>query len=117
MISKRFFKLWVAAVCLIAACVTFPVLPLSSIYAQEREVPPIDVVLLIDVSGSMRFTDPNRAALTAAADFIDMLAVGESRVGVIGFSGRMQYYLPFRVIEDEYVVAELREEILSFQYV
>jgi hypothetical protein len=65
----------------------------------------------------MRFTDPTRAALTAAADFIETLSVGESRVGVIGFSGRMQYYLPLRLLEDEYVVAEFREEITAFQYV
>jgi len=86
-------------------------------YELQEPLPPIDVVLLIDVSGSMRFTDPYRAALTAAADFIDMLTLGQSRVGVVGFSGIMQYYLPFRLIEDENIRAEFRDEILNFQYV
>jgi len=85
---------------------------------EPREpLPPIDAVLLIDVSGSMRFTDPNRAALTAASDFIDMLTLGESRVGVVGFSGLIQYYMPLRLVEDEHVQAELRREITRFQYV
>jgi len=76
-----------------------------------------DVVLLIDVSGSMRFTDPNRAALAAAADFIDRLPIGLSRVGVIGFSGRIQYHMPLRRLDAEYVRDELRQEIGAFQYV
>ncbi|MCL2215487.1 MAG: VWA domain-containing protein [Defluviitaleaceae bacterium] len=90
---------------------------LADEYEYSIDAPPIDVVLLIDVSGSMRFTDPNRAALSGAADFIEMLSVGESRVGVIGFSGRMQYYLPLRLLEDEYTVADFRREITAFQYV
>ena len=80
-------------------------------------LPPIDVVLLIDVSGSMRFTDPNRAALSAAADLIDMLTLGESRAGVVGFSGRIQYLMPLRLIETEYDRLEMREQIAAFQYV
>lgn len=77
----------------------------------------IDAVVLIDVSGSMRFTDPERQTLTAAADFIDALPLGASRVGVIGFSGRMQHVIPMQGLESENQLTELRGNIESFQYI
>ncbi|MCL2839736.1 MAG: VWA domain-containing protein [Defluviitaleaceae bacterium] len=112
------FIIWLTV---LALAVIFSAVVFAQAYPEDDVLtvllPPIDVVLLIDVSGSMRFTDPNRAALSGAGDFIEMLTIGQSRVGVVGFSGQIQYYLPFRLLEDEYAVAELREEITQFQYV
>ena len=76
----------------------------------------MDVILLIDISGSMRFTDPNRAALEAVGNFIDRLPVGVSRVGVIGFSGVLRYVIPLTPIDSPELQAELREQIARFQY-
>jgi len=76
----------------------------------------VDILLLMDVSGSTGRIDPDRAALTAAIDLIEMLPSGISRVGVIGFSGRIQHYFPFSALDSD-VRAQMVEEISRFQYV
>jgi len=90
--------------------------PLADAGFDESPLPPLDVFFLIDVSGSMRFTDPNQAALHATADFIDRLTLGVSRVGIIGFSGRLQYIVPFQPVNDEEDKLRLRETVTSFIY-
>lgn len=82
---------------------------------QERSPPPMDVIFLVDLSGSMRFTDPDRIVLSAIADFIDKLAPDVSRVGVIGFSGGILHSIPFTYVDTERK-ASLRYEISLFEY-
>ena len=86
-------------------------IPLS--LSADEPLPPMDVVFMVDVSGSMRFTDPERITLSAIADFIDRLTNYESRVGVVGFNGAVQYYIPFGYVTD-LRKEELREEIAGF---
>jgi len=76
-----------------------------------------DIIFVIDVSGTMRNTDPNRVALQAVVDVINALPLGASRVGVIGFSGIIQYHFPLQPLDDENFKEELTNSILRFQYV
>jgi len=78
----------------------------TPVFADE---PFSDLILIIDVSGTKRTTDPNREALNAAAYLIDMLPEG-ARVGVIGFSGRIEYLLP---LQSGY---GLPRQVLEFEY-
>lgn len=54
--------------------------------AQEDEVGNIDVVLVIDTSGSMARNDPENLRLPAAKLFIDLASVGD-RFGIITMAG------------------------------
>ena len=101
------FLLSVAAILMFSQILT--------VRGQENIPPPMDVIFLVDVSGSMRYTDPDRIVLSAIADFIDKLPEA-SRVGVIGFSGRIQHVIPLTYTDNE-VRAQLRDELSRFVYV
>ena len=75
-----------------------------------------DVILLIDLSGSMRFTDPNRMVLSAVADFIDWLPIEYSRVGIIGFTGELRHVIELTPLTSESVQADLRAQLAAFEY-
>ena len=90
-------------------------LPVKEIAAEENPIPPMDIIILVDVSGSMRFTDPERIVLWALADFIDKLAPDGSRVGIIGFNGHIQHRIPFTLTDVERK-AWLREQLSQFVY-
>jgi hypothetical protein len=85
--------------------------------ADENESPPpLDIVLVLDIGDSMRFSDPLRAVLSSAAQFVDMVGAGQSRMGVIGFSGEVERVIPMHQLADSSALAGLRENILDFQY-
>jgi len=92
----------------------------KSTFAYEdneiNELPPLDVLILVDVSGSMRFIDPYREVLESIADFVGGFTYGETRVGVIGFSGQVQYNLPFRLVNNASEILEIQNEIINFHY-
>lgn len=60
---------------------------------------PVDVVLVLDVSGSMEDNDPSRLAMTAATMFIDLLP-RDSRVAVILFSAGIAVETPLMDLGD-----------------
>ena len=84
--------------------------------AHEHPPLPIEVIFLVDVSGSMRFTDPDRIVLSAIADIIDKLEPHLSRVGIIGFNGQVQHRIPFMYVDEE-KKDWLRDELSRFVYV
>ena len=87
----------------------------KAVAAEEYFPPPMDVIILVDVSGSMRFTDPDRIVPTALADLIDKLSPEGSRVGIIGFNGHIQHRIPFMFTDSERK-AWLRDELSRFVY-
>ena len=55
--------------------------------AAEREnYEPVDVVLVIDISGSMKTSDADRNVLKAARMFVNMMPAQDSRIAVVGFN-------------------------------
>ncbi len=57
-------------------------------YAQEYAVPPLDIVLVLDNSGSMRKNDPGYLARKAVMNFLEGLPyrIGDSQIGFVVFS-------------------------------
>lgn len=53
---------------------------------EDKQYQPIDVVLVIDTSGSMTMSDPERLVLQAGRTFANMMPSVDSRLGVVGFS-------------------------------
>jgi len=62
---------------------------------------PVDAVLVIDISNSMRTADPNRISQDAMNLFIDMLAEERDRVGIVAYAGRVEASVPMTAIYDQ----------------
>ena len=79
---QKFVKIFVSLLLILS--------PAFTTNAAE-ELVPIDAVLVLDVSLSMRTADPNRIANDAMNMFIDMLEPGRDRVGVVAYAGHVSY--------------------------
>ena len=69
---------------LVITC-TFFSISLSTAYAEEK--PPLDTVVIMDSSGSMKLTDPKQLRKPAAKLFISLLG-NQDRLSVVSFSSQ-----------------------------
>ncbi|MCL2372505.1 MAG: VWA domain-containing protein [Defluviitaleaceae bacterium] len=76
----------------------------------------IDVVLVVDTSGSMRTADPERIALEAATLFISMMETRHSRIGIVPFSGTVHNTVPLTPIDDLDIRNEIRRSVSGLEY-
>ena len=76
----------------------------------------IDVILVIDTSGSMRTTDPERIALEAASLFMDMMETRHSRIGIIAFSGDLHSVVPLSPLHEVATRRSIRSNVADFVY-
>lgn len=53
---------------------------------QEKAYNPLDLVVVVDASGSMADCDPHRTALAAVRMLVNMMPAMDSRVGIISFN-------------------------------
>lgn len=72
------------------------------------ETKPLDVILALDVSGSMGENDPERLAMTSARMFVDLLP-RDSRAGVILFNAGIAVQQPLTELAAADETRELRE--------
>jgi uncharacterized protein YegL len=72
----------------ITTVIAFTLLLAASVNAQNTAAGNLDVILVLDTSGSMVRNDPQRVAKTAVNLFIEMLGK-DSRISVIGFNQRI----------------------------
>jgi len=77
---------------IIGSCLMLSATPAQSEEGNKNKVK-LDVVLIIDNSGSMRFTDPNQLRIKAAQAFVGYLRLNEdkldARVSVVLFGGAL----------------------------
>ena len=70
----------------------------TTVHAQEpAPTDNVDVVLLIDNSGSMRWNDPQDLRIVAAKLFIDLASPGD-QIGIIAFSSQYEVIAPLTPI-------------------
>ncbi|MCL2456922.1 MAG: VWA domain-containing protein [Defluviitaleaceae bacterium] len=89
---------------------------LMSTSARASAVEGIDAILVIDTSGSMRTTDPERITLEAASLFMDMMETRSSRIGIVGFSGSVHTIMPLTPISDPQIRNNIRKAVSGFVY-
>ncbi len=86
---KRFLVL---LLCLVISMSTFAVLTSAEESIEnEREYKPLDLVIVMDNSGSMKDSDKERTAPDAIKMLVNMMPAGDSRVGVVGFNTEATY--------------------------
>lgn len=64
--------------------------PVAARAVSADDLLPIDAVLVLDVSRSMRTADPERVSRDAMNLFIEMLSEERDRVGVVAYAGRVE---------------------------
>ena len=60
----------------------------------------LDVVFVVDYSGSMRYSDPQSVAKEACTLFTNMCDFDRSRVGVVAFTTNLEYTMPLTALAD-----------------
>ncbi len=99
MTTKR-NRLVIVGLLIIILNVSLGTLNNKEITAREHELTEnLAIVLLIDVSGSMSRTDPQRLRETAAGVFIDMLSP-EDYLGIVTFDHEVEIVVPLEQVKD-----------------
>ena len=79
--------------------------------AYAEEIPPVDIVFLLDTRDAMNTADPDRAAISALTQFVRSVGAGETRIGVVGTTRQ----IPLRRLENNYVIAGLTASVSIFE--
>lgn len=76
----------------------------------------MDVVLVIDVSGSMKKTDPEKIALEGAKLFVDMMESSGSRVGLVAFSDQLVQVYNLTAVNSDSDKKAIKDAIEALQF-
>lgn len=104
--------------CRLTAIIMFILALLSIVpfytYAADAGQFDLDVIFVIDNSGSMLYSDPNKLALSASNLFIDMCEDSDSRIGYVMYTDTIPSSQPLTDISN--FSAELKKAIASTRY-
>lgn len=89
-------------------------LPLQNLKAAENQE--LDIVMVLDQSGSMETNDPNGLMKEAANMLVEMMPARLSRAGVISFNREQTKVADLTEVSDEKNVKEITENINSIEY-
>ncbi|MGE5561106.1 MAG: vWA domain-containing protein [Chloroflexota bacterium] len=93
---QRGFTAWCLIILLVASLFVWQTGPAT---AAPTAAAPVDVVVLIDSSGSMSKSDPSQLSLTASRMMIDLLAPGD-RIALIDFDTKATVLAPLTAVND-----------------
>lgn len=71
---------------LIIIILSFPFSAIAGDIENEKKYKPLDLVVVLDSSGSMLDSDKDRTALAAVRMLVNMMPAEDSKVGVVGFN-------------------------------
>jgi len=86
---------------------------LVPVRVQASSLTHLDAVLVLDVSGSMNFADPDRLSFEAMMMFVDMLSVAGDRVGIVTYNDQVVASEPLRLIEGQQDKDEIKDVIAN----
>ncbi len=84
-------KLISVLLCVILTCSCLSVLSAGASIESERAYKPLDLVIVMDASGSMNRSDPEQSALAAVRMLVNMMPAKDSRVGIVSFNENATY--------------------------
>lgn len=88
--------------------------PLQNLKAAENQE--LDIVMVLDQSGSMGTNDPNGLMKEAANMLVEMMPARSSRAGVISFNRQQTEVAGLTEVSDEENVKEITEKVDSIEY-
>lgn len=101
---------------LVLICVLMVLVFAIPTIAEEPVRKGIDVVLLLDSSGSMRGSDRPRNSIEAAKMFIDMMELRNSRISIIGFNDAITGIVEMTEINTQSDKDSMKRTVDGFQY-
>jgi len=96
----------------------FMILPVN-VFAginENSEPTGFDCILVIDTSGSMKNSDPDRITTYAAQLFIDMCEISDTNLGLIAFSDQIETKVGFTSTQDKSGKEMLKETVNNLTY-
>jgi Mg-chelatase subunit ChlD len=108
---KRFISAALSVFVLLILCC----LPLPGAHGVDNTYS-VDVVLVMDCSGSMRTNDPDKLALQGAGMLSEMIQADGCRYGVVMFEGDVTGILPLQEVGDEDSVNAIKTELESIYH-
>lgn len=78
------------------------------VYGVDPNVANIDAMMVIDVSGSMKASDPNRLAQEAIKLFTDMMSEKGDKIGLVAYSHKIVTERAMVPLDDEYEKNEFK---------
>lgn len=93
---------------------TIVVTPLCNIKAAENKE--LDIVMVLDQSGSMETNDPNGMMKEAANMLVEMMPARLSRVGIISFNSQQTQVVGLTEVSEEKNVKTIIEKVNSIEY-
>lgn len=100
-ITKKIIKISIFTIILILFLGLFPS---ASLFADIISPAQIDVVLVIDVSGSMLSSDPEKVSFEAMKMFVDMTTFSGDKIGIVAYSDKIERekaLLTINTVEDK----------------
>ncbi|MCL2664748.1 MAG: VWA domain-containing protein [Defluviitaleaceae bacterium] len=71
----------------------------------------VDVIIVLDCSGSMRWTDPDKFTISGTNLLIDQFNKDTTRFGVVMFAGEINHVLPLQHLTNESLISNLKAAI------
>lgn len=71
---------------IVAIIILFQIASITNAYAPSAGPSKIDAVLVLDSSGSMKFSDPKGISIEAVKMFIDMCSIEGDKIGIIAYN-------------------------------
>ena len=103
---------------LILLCMFLPMGRVVALSAQSDKIQELafDVVFVIDSSGSMRHSDPDRIAVEAAKLFTDMCEYSSSRVGYVAYTEKLYKEIELREISEDDARRDFKDSLDKLFY-
>lgn len=100
--------------CCLILCLAFS----QTVYAEEiiSEKTPLDIIFVIDCSGSMKTNDSSKMGLNMVQAFIDTVQTGNIRVGYVAYNENILSFSSPESIAETRIRENLKEEIGEITY-
>lgn len=89
-----------------------------TVHAEEviSKKEPLDIIFVIDCSGSMKTNDPSRMGLSMVQAFVDTVQKENIRIGYVAYNDNILSYSALEAITTIEKRADLKEKIESIEY-
>lgn len=107
-------RIWILLCCFVLHLCLFP----QTVSAEEDAVndTTLEIVFVIDCSGSMKTNDPSRMGLAMVQAFIDTIQSDEVRIGYVAYSDEISSFSDLSPIETKEERESLKAEIGAIEY-